>query len=581
MKRAALLAVILFDALVAILVGQQIVAYRDYPFDTDEAFHANGGLMLAMDLRAGDLGAFVVDSYRQSAYPPGFSWLEAPVFLIAGASPLAARMCSLACLLAAVLVMYAIGLELDERFGWLVGLVAAGLTLTAQTILAYSAMAMLEMPGLLVSLAALWAYLCATKRPTAWRLALVSLLMALTVLAKYPYGTVVVPTILAMEIYRVLRVRNPRSAIRNPQSRWLWLFGPFVVVMLAWFAKSYKVAAFFEYATSQPQQVALFSVENLVYYPRSIALHYAPSPVWALLTLAGVIWAIARWRDERLRLFLIYFAIGMLVMTVKLQKHPRFIATIVPAAHILTGAMLAWLAACRRGSLAPCGRRAQGPMLQGLSDNLLVAQWREGWTRERGATIGVTIALAICVVASAPVLIERFAAFPSLMQVQYQTDPRSRDLADWIAAQVEGQRFYLVNPWDQFSAAAMEWRLATRDARPGARFADVFVPSVFLKKASPDNIEELRRAIRASGARYVVTLEGGPEGEQVWPDYADAMGDLLKPAARHEFSIEQWRRDAIQWLKRSLLTRQELERFKSDSRYTMHIQATVYRVAEP
>ena len=47
--------------------------------------------MQAIDLRVGDLGAFVVDSYRQSAYLPAFSWLEAPMFLIAGASPLVAR----------------------------------------------------------------------------------------------------------------------------------------------------------------------------------------------------------------------------------------------------------------------------------------------------------------------------------------------------------------------------------------------------------------------------------------------------------------------------------------------------------
>lgn len=556
-QRAALLVVILLDALVAVLVGRQIVAYRDYPFDTDEAFHANGGLMLAMDLRAGDLGAFVVDSYRQSAYPPAFSWLEAPVFLIAGASPLAARMCSLACLLAAALVMYAIGLELDERFGWLVGLVAAALTLSAQTILAYAAMAMLEVPGLLVSLAALWAYLRATKRPTSWRLVLVSLLMALTVLTKYPYGTVVVPTILVMEVVRAALVAASQRATTRVAStisykRWLWLFGPLILVMLAWFARPYKIAAFFEYATSQPQQVALFSVENLVYYPRSIALHYAPSPVWALLTLAGALWAIARWRDERLRLFLIYLAIGLLVMTVKLQKHPRFIATIAPAAHVLTGATLAWL----------------------------IAKWREGRARAPRAMIVAAVALALCIVASVPVLVERFTAFPSLMQIQYQTDPHSSDLADWIAAQVDGQRFYLVNPWDQFSAAAIEWRRAARDTRPGARFADVFVPSVFLKKAEPENIEELRRAIRSSGARYVVALEGGPEGEQVWPDYIGAMGDMLEPVAHQEFTVEQWQRDIVQWLKRSLLTRQELER-KSASRYTMHIQATVYRVAEP
>jgi 4-amino-4-deoxy-L-arabinose transferase-like glycosyltransferase len=550
-KRAALIVVILLDALVGIWVARQIVAYRDYPFDTDEAFHASGGVALTLDLRAGDLGAFVVDSYRQSAYPPAFSWLQAPVFLIAGASPLVARMCSLACLLAAALVIYAVGLELDERFGWLVGLVAAGLTLTAQTILTYSAMAMLEVPGLLVSLAALWVYLRAIRQPTAWRLALASLLMALTVLTKYPYGTVVVPTVVVMEALALfsLSSRGGGAVVR----RWLWLFGPFALAMAAWFAKPYKIAAFFEYATSQPQQVALLSVENLIYYPRSIALHFAPSPVWALLTLAGVVWAIARWRDERLRLILIYFVVGMLVMTVKLQKHPRFIATIAPAAHILTGVMLAWL----------------------------VAKWRVGWMRARAARIASAAILALCAVSTVPVLVERFAAFPSLMQVHYQSDPRASDLAAWIAAQVDGQRFYLVNPWDQFSAPAMEWYLATHDVRSDARFANVFVPSVFLKKAEPENIEELRRAIRSSDARYLVALEGGPEGEQVWPEYFDAMDDMLAPVAHQEFAIDQWRRDVVQWIKQSLLTREGLERARSAARYTMHIQASVYRVTSP
>jgi len=547
-KPAALLVVLLLDVLAAILVAQQIVAFRDHPFDTDEAFHANGGLSLALDLRAGDWRTFVVDSYRQSAYPPGFSWMQAPVFLVLGASPLAARMCSLASLLAAAVILYAIGLELDETFGWLAGLVAAALTLTSQMILTYAAMAMLEIPGLLVSLAALWAYLRASKKTTTQRLICASFLMALTVLVKYPYGMVVVPTILMMEAPAAFPVRHKHLA-----RRWLWLFGPLALIMIAWFAKPYKVAAFLEYATSQPQQVALLSVENWVYYPRSLALHFAPSPIFALLMLAGILWAMPRWRDKRLRLFLIYLLIGMLLMTIKLQKHPRFIATIAPAAHVLTGALLAWLA----------------------------TRWREGGLRAPGARLVTVIVLTACVVSSVPVLVERFSAFPALMQVHYQTDPRALDLAAWIAAQVPpGQRFFLVNPWDQFSAPAMEWYLATHNERT-SRFDDVFVPSVFLKPFEMENVTELHSAIRASGAQYVVALEGGPEGTQVWSDYAQAMGQALIPVAQREFAIEQWQRSIVQWIKRSLLTQDELERVKASGRYTMHIQATVYRVTEP
>jgi hypothetical protein len=76
-------------------------------------------------------------------------------------------------------------------------------------------------------------------------------------------------------------------------------------------------------------------------------------------------------------------------------------------------------------------------------------------------------------------------------------------------------------------------------------------------------------------------LEGGPEGEQVWPDYADAMGDMIVPIEQHEFPLEQWRPDVPRWIKTSLLTRNGLEQTKSGGRYTMHIQATVYRMAGP
>jgi hypothetical protein len=544
-SRAALLVVLLLDALATAWIARQIVAYRNYPFDTDEAFHAGGGLMLALDLRAGDLGAFVVDSYRQSAYPPAFSWLEAPAFLIWGASPMVARLCSLATLFASALVLYAIGLELDEKRGWLIGLVSVSLTLTAQPVLGYSAMAMLEAPGLLVSLTALWAYLRAVKRSSTRWFILTSLLMTLAVLTKYPYGTVVAPTIAAMEAAAILLRASTWRQIRQ---RWLWLFGPFVLVMVAWFAKPYKIAAFFEYAASQSQQVSLFSLENLLYYPRSMALHYAPSPVAAVLTLAGVIWALTRWRDHGPRLFLIYLAIGLLEMTVKLQKHPRFFLTIAPAAHILTGAMLAWFLSANR----------------------------------RNVLIAVAVVIILCVVASVPVLVERFSALPSLMQVLYETDPGAADLSAWIAARVPtGERLYLINPWDQFSAPAMEWYRATHSSKSGLRWVDIGAPSQFLKPPQPGNMAELRQTIRSSGVRYVVALEGGPEGEQVWPEYAEAMSDLLTLTDQQEFPVEQWRPDVSRWIKTSLLTRDGLEKQKSAGRYTMHIQATLYRVVGP
>ncbi len=547
-RRAALLAVILLELLTAILVAPSVVAFRDYPFDSDEAVHANNGLVLMLDLRAGDVGAFVSDVYRQAYYPPAFSWIKALVFAIFGASTLVARMFSLACLLLAGPVIYALCLELDETQGRLAGLIALALTLSAQTILENSGLANMETPGVLVSFALLWVYLRALRQPTPGRLALTSLLLIATFCTKYTYGLVVVATLAVMEGLAALSSRTWGAVAR----RWLWLFGPFALAMVVWFAQPYKIDGLREYVASAPQGQDWFSAESLLFYPRSIALHYAPSPIFALLTLASVLWAITRWRDVRLRLLLIYFAIGLLEMTLNPQKTSRFIATYVPAVHVLTGAMLA----------------------------RFVAAWREGWSRRRAATVAATAAVAVCVVASVPVVVERIAAVPALLQVSYETSPQANQLAGWLTAQVPlEKRLYLINPWDQFSALMLEWYRGAQAAPADFLREAMAVPWTYLEKASPEKVQELWQAIRDSGAQYVVALEGSPEGEPVWHEYAAALGEALVPVAVQDFEIEQY---AVgRWLRQSLLTRDGLARATADRRYTLHIRATLYQLVEP
>ena len=135
LKVWGLLVVVLLDLAAGVFVTLQIVRLERYPFDFDEALHATRGLTLALDLRQGDLGAFLSDAYRQSLYPPGFAVLEALIFLLFGASTVTARLCSLICLLGATFVLYGLALELDDAFGWLAGLVAVGLMLSAPWVL--------------------------------------------------------------------------------------------------------------------------------------------------------------------------------------------------------------------------------------------------------------------------------------------------------------------------------------------------------------------------------------------------------------------------------------------------------------
>ncbi|HEX6384965.1 MAG TPA: glycosyltransferase family 39 protein, partial [Anaerolineae bacterium] len=347
-KRWAFLVVVLLNTLVAILIARQIIAYQHYPFDIDEANHANGALALWLELRAGDLTGFAREFYSQSFYPPGFAWLKALAFGLFGPSPLVARFFSLTSLYLAILVIYSLCVELDETYGWLSGLVATILTLSMQPLLVTSAMVMTEAPGLLVSVMLLWSYVRALKRPAVQRLALTSLLLALTFLTKYTYGVVATATLLVMELSFVFPARKWISPgplrlvygkVRDVAvQRWLWLFGPFTLAMLIWFGRADKITTFLGYARPLSSDEPWLSTQDLLFYPRSVILHDVPSPLFALVTLAGLLWAAARWRNLALRLLLIYFIVGMAIVSfVNHPKNPRFIVTFVPAAHVLTG----------------------------------------------------------------------------------------------------------------------------------------------------------------------------------------------------------------------------------------------------
>ena len=86
-------------------------------------------------------------------------------------------------------------------------------------------------------------------------------------------------------------------------------------------------------------------------------------------------------------------------------------------------------------------------------------------------------------------LSDRFRAYPSVMEVEYETRPELNDLPTWIQAQIPpGERFYVINFWDQLGPQALAWYLGTHDVQPGARFSDVTMPSALLQEPTPENI---------------------------------------------------------------------------------------------
>lgn len=542
-RRSALGLVLLLDLAVCLFVGQQVVTYQAFPFDSDEANHANGGLALARELQQGDIGEAVEVIYRQNFYPPGMDWLKAGAFLLFGFTPLVARAFSVVNLFLAVLVLYGISLELGVN-GALGGVLTAVLTLTMRPLLVNAGLVMMEIPGLLVSLLFLWAYLRALKAPSRRRFLLTSVLLAWAFFTKYTYGIVCAGTLGVMELSRL---RPSLSGLRPViRTRWLWLAGPFVLTLLG---RPETFSSFFSYTRPLADDQPWLSTGNLLYYPTSLVNHDLPLPLFGLVTIAALAWAMSRWRDERLRLLLLYFLLGMgIVMVVNHPANPRFIVTFVPAVHLLTGALVGYL-------IEP-----------GLSPNDL---------RQR-LKLAAAVSVGLITVLSLPSLIARFQHLPSVMEVAMETEPGLHEVAGWIERQVgDGGDIYLVNYFDRLSPATLSWYLAARD--PSGHERQII--GTIVEPATKTRTAVLRQDVLQSGAAYLVLLEGGPWGSPFWPEYTQALADRLTMVGRAQFEIEQFGAD--EWLNRHRLADGAWPQVKEESRYSLNLTAIVYRLVQP
>ncbi len=503
-----LLITVLAALLTGALIFQTILRYHDLPFDWDEAVHANGGLILALDLRAGDLPAFFRDSYAQAYYPPAFSWLLAPMFLIFGPSRVAARATSLICLLLAVAAIYLVGLTLDKRRGWVAGLIAALLTLFSLPLLTNAALVMLETPALLTSSLALLIYIKALDdgpRTNQFCL-LASVLLGFTFLVKYPYGLALALTLVIAEALRVVR-RSPLALRRPlPLMRWASLFGPLFALIVLWLAGPGKIAGFIAYTRQQIPQDWTLSLADLLFYPQAIALSYSPTPWVAGLLLAGLVSALTHAREERLRLLIIYFVVGIGLLLLEGQHHSiRFAIPFVPALYLVAG--------------RECGR---------------YLGWRPGPLDQEKPSYQPILVPVLTLITLAAVLFgmnavfNRLRLYPALMRVEYETDPESARLAAWLAAVIpqDERRVVLVNPWDQFSGPALEWAFLALQPNPLAHFHDQQVGVLWPQSSSIETVQATKAEWDAQGVRYVVVFEGSPEGCGVcWPGYYE----LLQP----------------------------------------------------
>lgn len=520
---------------------------RAYPFDTDEANHTLPALRMAHELAGGDGRGFVAEVLGQNFYPPAGSALLAPLFLVNGASVTAARLASTASLLAAVLVLFALAVEIDPQTGWLAGLIAGLLTLTVRPLLTYAGLSMLETPGLLVCLLFLWAYVRAGHRPTRGRFLLTSLLLAAVFLTKYSYGVVALGTVVVAELPELLRAARAGQLARDLRGRWLPLFGPFALILLGWFLRPGQAATFLSYTRPLSTAEPWLSLRNIIYYPRSLALHGLPSLWFAPVTVVGLLWAVRHWRDSGVRAVLLFFVLGMAsVMLLNHPPNPRFIAPFVPSAHLLIGLMVA-----------------------------AVWRWRQtGSGRSHQLATGLLLAVAALTLVGVGDVIPRYRYAHSVLAARLETSPVLAEAAEWVAATTgPGAALYLVNYFDQFSAPVVEWAVA---AQSGVNPPPV--RGTLLDDATPEAIAALRQTILESDVSHLVLIEGGPWGTPFWPDYTAAFSDILREVDRRSFTLINYR--VADWLDDNQLGA-AWEQAKADSRQTLELGVIVYAVERP
>lgn len=542
----ALSVLLLLDLAACLSIGWGVWSLRDYPFDTDEANHALPALRMTNALAAGDWSGAADEALSQNFYPPAGALGLVPLFLVDGPSVTAARLSSTVSFFLAVLVLFGLAVTIDPRTGWLAGLIAGLLTLTVRPLLLYAGLSMLETPGLLVSLLFLWAYVVAVRTGRPLWFGASSVLLAAVFLTKYSYGVVAVGAAVLAELPVMVGALRDGQAGETLRRRALPLFGPLALILLLWFLRPGQVETFLGYTRPLSTSEPWLSWRNLLYYPRSFALHGLPSVWFTPVSVAGLLWGLVRWRDPAVRIVWLFFVLGMAsVMLLNHPPNPRFIAPFIPTAHLLVGLMIA----------------------------ALWRKHRQATGAARRQTAALLAALALLALISIPTVAPRYRHAQSILEARLETSPELAETAEWLADTTgAGASLTMVNFTDEFSPPVVEWALARR-----AEGNPPIVKGTVLDEATPQRTVALRETVLAGDATHLVLIEGGPWGAPFWPDYTAAFGDSLREVDRRSFRLVNY--GVAGWLDENQVG-SDWEQVRAAAEQAMDLTVIVYAIEQ-
>ena len=326
------IAFICFVFFVGLRIYKDIVVLRN-TLNYDEAFHSLKGLLIADDLQNGDLVSLLYDSYRQVYFPPLYSLLTGVTFLILPPNTVTSVVFSLLMFLLTAVVIYIAAIELDDRGGDWIAIIAAVLFLTSPVLIKYASRAMIEIPGLFTLTLTLLSYFKLTKRPESLLLSfLFGLGIVVTYFMKSNYGILLMIVTLITLLIEV-KFRPKRLLTRQN----FYFILPFIIAFVIWFAYPPKFISTWNAMVNYAVGVKdTYGFQGLLFYPR--ALVRISGSVWLfVILLLSFIVSIRFFQDKRIRYLILLILVQLSIGQLHHTKGDRHIFPVLLAFFLITG----------------------------------------------------------------------------------------------------------------------------------------------------------------------------------------------------------------------------------------------------
>ncbi|MEM9777171.1 MAG: hypothetical protein AAF902_21510, partial [Chloroflexota bacterium] len=167
--------------------------------------------------------------------------------------------------------------------------------------------------------------------------------------------------------------------------------------------------------------------------------------------------------------------------------------------------------------------------------------------------------------------------FNSLMSSQLKTAPAVNEIPRWVDDNIPDEsRFYVVNFFELVNMESLAWGMVNHGDDNPADFSDYLMEGQLLADPSAANVQAFRDSVEASGAEYILVIEGGDWGGG-WPAYDRELQDLVQYHAHQEFRVDVVNRpEELLW--ESLIDREVAEYVLENERGTFNLKLLIYRV---